>query len=265
MIVGAVIFTLIFEAKQTMGRVKNVLCCAWSGRSLPLVAGARRVRGRLNQEAGRVLPVPTAPQPLALRCSGCEAAARVRAVLAVEAAAVDADDESDVETSSLEPPSPVAARARYHPLTEPITSDEKVPPDPIVISDDKPLVLPVVGSPPPDYDIRRVLYDDIARGWPDCDDVQASAIVAAVRDLPAATAPEIAEVFVRRYQLTDAKITSLQRCVADFLLFEEFTTGELLRLLPPGRTLADYIEIASHINAWLSDRVGHPPGHPFDG
>ena len=102
-----------------------------------------------------------------------------------------------------------------------------------------------------------MLYDDIARAWPDRDDIPASALFAGLRQLPAASAAEVAAVFRRRYGLSEDEIAALRRRLSDLIEYEKQTTAELRRLLSDG-------DVAARLQFWLEAREGDRPVMPFE-
>jgi len=106
-------------------------------------------------------------------------------------------------------------------------------------------------------DVFEVIYNDIARAWPDRDDIPASALVAGIRQLPAASAADVAAVFRRRYGLSVDETSALRRRLADLMEYERQTTAELRRLLSEG-------DVAAKLEFWLEAREGDRPVMPFE-
>jgi len=106
-------------------------------------------------------------------------------------------------------------------------------------------------------DVFEVLYDDIAHAWPDRDNIRASALVAGIRQLPAASAADVAAVFRRRYGLSVDDTSALRRRLADLMEYERQTTAELRRLLSEG-------DVTAKLEFWLEAREGDRSVMPFE-
>jgi len=105
---------------------------------------AAAVMEQLRHQAGNILLVPRRAPVQSLRCSGQEAAARVRAAVTGGESSRTADSETS-DLSDVEPDSPPPAPAcppGYQPETSPISSAEEET-DPIVINDSPPASPPV--------------------------------------------------------------------------------------------------------------------------